>query len=254
MLTARFRANGSTRFGKNNRFGYFPSMSVGWNIAKEDFMETIKGIKLLKLCANWGQNGNDRIGDWQYLSTVSTRFRGYTFNNIIFSGASPTKFEVVGEQIVDCCYGGGNSNDVPAIVRMSRWEMDPNDRIYDALWYKYYAGIFRANLFLQKIEGIAFLNQDDKNRMIAEAHFLRAYFYFDLVRLFENIPLILHPLERSEYYTQTQAAPSLTYAQLKKDLVVAIKQGLPDLRDILASETARVSKHAAEALLARVWL
>ena len=91
MLTATFRADGSTKFGPNNRFGYFPSFSAGWNISNEKFMESVTGIESLKLRASWGQNGNDKIGDWQYLATVSSGARGYTFNDVIYAGVSPTK-------------------------------------------------------------------------------------------------------------------------------------------------------------------
>lgn len=91
MLTATFRADGSTRFGKNNRFGYFPSVSVGWNISEEKFMENVQALDYLKLRASWGQNGNEKIGDWQYLATISTGARGYVFGNVMMPGASPDK-------------------------------------------------------------------------------------------------------------------------------------------------------------------
>lgn len=91
MLTATFRADGSTRFGKNNRFGYFPSVSVGWNISEEKFMSGVNWLDYLKLRGSWGQNGNEKIGDWQYLATISTGARGYVFGGTIRPGASPDK-------------------------------------------------------------------------------------------------------------------------------------------------------------------
>jgi len=91
MLTATVRADGSTRFGVNNRFGYFPSVSAGWNISNEKFMEDVTAFDMLKLRASWGQNGNESIGDWQYLATISSGARGYNFNDVIYPGASPAK-------------------------------------------------------------------------------------------------------------------------------------------------------------------
>ncbi|MDD2797176.1 MAG: RagB/SusD family nutrient uptake outer membrane protein [Bacteroidales bacterium] len=164
-------------------------------------------------------------------------------------------FEVISEQLGDCCYGGGgNANDVPFIVKMSKWQSDVNDPSMEGLWYKYYSGIYRANLFLEKVPAIPFEDAAKKNRFIAEAKFLRANFYFDLVRLFGNVPLITKTLVPSEYYTQLQANPDDVYAQIKTDLVDAIGGGLPLKSDIPVAENGRISKHAAEALLTRVWL
>ena len=63
LLTATFRADGSSRFGKNHKYGYFPSVGVGWNILKEDFMAGVKGINTLKLRLGWGKTGNQEFGD-----------------------------------------------------------------------------------------------------------------------------------------------------------------------------------------------
>jgi hypothetical protein len=163
-------------------------------------------------------------------------------------------FEVVSEQLGDCCYGGGgNANDVPFIVKMSKWQSDVNDPSFEALWYKYYSGIYRANLFLEKVTAIPFESADKKARFIAEAKFLRANYYFDLVRLFGHVPLILHTLAPSEYSTQMQADPSEVYAQIKTDLTDAIT-ALPKRGDIPVAESGRISKPAAQALLTRVWM
>ena len=61
MLTGTFRADGSTRFGENNKYGYFPSVGVAWNISKEDFMASNRLISNLKLRLGWGQTGNQEF-------------------------------------------------------------------------------------------------------------------------------------------------------------------------------------------------
>ncbi|KAF2327698.1 SusC/RagA family TonB-linked outer membrane protein [Flavobacterium daemonense] len=61
LLTASMRADGSTRFGKNNKYGYFPSAALGWNISKEKFLENVTAVDNLKLRASWGQTGNQEV-------------------------------------------------------------------------------------------------------------------------------------------------------------------------------------------------
>ncbi|MFN2380159.1 MAG: RagB/SusD family nutrient uptake outer membrane protein [Bacteroidales bacterium] len=159
--------------------------------------------------------------------------------------------EVISEIASDNCYGGGsNANDIPGIVDIDQHEMDPAYVGYEALWYKYYFGIYRANLLLERIEGIEFKNDNLKKRFIAEARFLRANYYFDAVRLFGNIPLILKPLAPSEY-SQEQDEPSRVYAQILKDLQKAVYV-LPEI--VPPSETGRITRWAAEALAGRVFL
>ena len=72
LLTASYRIDGSSRFGEGNRFGFFPSVSVGWLLDQESFIPQTDVLTTLKLRASWGQTGNDRIGNYEYLPT----FRG----------------------------------------------------------------------------------------------------------------------------------------------------------------------------------
>lgn len=77
IVSATFRADGSSRFGRNNRVGYFPSFSAAWLISEEDFWN-IPMINFLKLRGSWGRNGNDRIGNYSY-STLVYSGQNYTF-------------------------------------------------------------------------------------------------------------------------------------------------------------------------------
>ncbi|WP_119791657.1 SusC/RagA family TonB-linked outer membrane protein [Flavobacterium anhuiense] len=61
LLTASMRGDGSTRFGKNNKYGYFPSFALGWNIANESFLRDSSTLNNLKLRASWGQTGNQEV-------------------------------------------------------------------------------------------------------------------------------------------------------------------------------------------------
>ncbi len=72
MVQATVRRDGSSRFGSNNKYGIFPSFSLGWNIVNEEFMETSRTwLSNLKLRFSWGKNGNDNIGDFSY-TTLTT--------------------------------------------------------------------------------------------------------------------------------------------------------------------------------------
>jgi TonB-linked SusC/RagA family outer membrane protein len=89
LFSAAMRADGSSRFGPNNRYGYFPSVSAGWIISEESFWNS-KVLEFLKIRASWGQNGNDRIGNYGFTSVVLSG-QNYTFGpgQIITNGSVP---------------------------------------------------------------------------------------------------------------------------------------------------------------------
>lgn len=95
LFTAIVRRDGSSRFGPNNRWGTFPSLSAGWIATSEDFMKNISWLNFLKIRAGWGKNGNDRINNYLYMATISSYAQGYYFggagNQTISVGASPDK-------------------------------------------------------------------------------------------------------------------------------------------------------------------
>ena len=86
MLTATIRRDGSSRFGDENKYGIFPSASIGWVISREDFMSNFSGfIDMLKIRASWGQNGSENIGDFRYTSVIGNA-------NIYYFGDSKTQY------------------------------------------------------------------------------------------------------------------------------------------------------------------
>lgn len=72
LFTASLRADGSSRFGSNNRWGYFPSFAAGWNISEENFLKGNPVLNILKLRMSWGQTGNTSITPYQSLSVLSS--------------------------------------------------------------------------------------------------------------------------------------------------------------------------------------
>ncbi|WP_423818626.1 TonB-dependent receptor [Salinimicrobium sp. TIG7-5_MAKvit] len=80
LLSAIIRRDGSSRFGENNKYGYFPSASVGWVVSKEDFWGYDNPFQFLKVRGSYGVVGNDNIGDLTYLSTIGSG-RNYAFGD-----------------------------------------------------------------------------------------------------------------------------------------------------------------------------
>lgn len=87
LLTATFRADGTSRFPSQNRWGYFPSVGLGWNIAKEAFMSDQKTFDNLKLRGSWGRVGNDQIASNLY-NPLATLNVPYFYNGSEFLGIS----------------------------------------------------------------------------------------------------------------------------------------------------------------------
>jgi len=165
---------------------------------------------------------------------------GYTMKQPLLSAASD-----------DCWAGGSNAADQPAWVAYDNFNMTSFIGPQGGLWSKNFSGINRANLILSKIDKSTVLTPAFRTRAVAETKFLRAYFYFDLVRWFGNVPLILKELTPSELYTQVQVPPAQVYAQIEKDLRDAIA-GLPVT--VADGEKGRVAQGAAKAQLAKVLL
>lgn len=204
-----------------------------------------------------------------YYNTQEDMFQSMTaaYNVLLWSapkaisgGAQNCAFEIVSEILSDCCYAGGaNATDAVQTSRLDRFTMLVSDLYPEALWHKYYTGINRCNQFLANVDKAEFEDPSLKVRYTAEVRFLRAWYYFDLVRLFGNVPLILRNLTPADY-AQVQETPANVYKQISEDLLAAIRDEegneiLPACNAALdASEKGRATTDAAKALLCRVWL
>lgn len=146
--------------------------------------------------------------------------------------------------------GGGNATDGAGIQGFSNYTLT-SLIMPRSFWSDHYQGIFRANVLLQKLPNT---NMDAtlKARYTAETKALRALYYFNLVRMFKNVPLILEPVTTANMYEITQAAPAAVYTQIEKDLTEAIAALPPTVS--LTTEAGRFTKGAAQALLGKVYL
>lgn len=92
MLTVSFRADGSSKFPKDNRWAYFPSASAAWGFGEEKFVKNIKWISSGKLRAGFGTTGNNRVTDYAALTALQiTPESGYSTGNTPGKGVVPTK-------------------------------------------------------------------------------------------------------------------------------------------------------------------
>lgn len=152
----------------------------------------------------------------------------------------------------DAFCGASGIGDMAQWHEIERCNMTSENAAALALWERCYIGNYRANLYLSKQDGITFTTPGLKERMNGEALFIRAVMYWDLVRHFGWVPIITTVLPNVEAYKSVpQSTPSAVYAQIMSDLDAAIA-GLPET--VPANEGGRVTKAAAQALMARIFL
>lgn len=96
LLEANLRRDASSRFAKENRVATFPSISAGWRLSDEPFMQNLRGVSNLKLRASWGQLGNQQLGtqdrpnDFPYVANISLGRDNFVFGNTVTTGATQT--------------------------------------------------------------------------------------------------------------------------------------------------------------------
>lgn len=156
----------------------------------------------------------------------------------------------------DAYSGGGSPSDAVGVKGIENFDNTPNinfaatDGTYSSVWSIYYQGVARANVFLANIDRVT-ASDDFKKVSTGEAKFLRANFHFELVKWFENVPVLTAPLTDPEQYNQPQAAPEAALNQVAKDLVEAMAV-LP--KKSLKANNGHATYWAASGMLARVYL
>ncbi len=143
--------------------------------------------------------------------------------------------------------GGENANDVPGIQEIDNMTHTPINAQLRDLWNWMFAGVNRANYLLEFKDKTDFPNRDN---VVAQATFLRAYYYFELVKFFGDVPLSVDQrLLFGDQNTIERTPSEDVYAQIEADLIFAA-DNLP----LVQAETGRVTKGAAQSLLGKVYL
>lgn len=147
--------------------------------------------------------------------------------------------------------GGGSSTDGAGIQGFASYSINPVI-MPPSYWRDYYQGIARANLLIERIPN-ADMNDQTRKRFIAEAKVLRSLYYFELVRMFKNIPLILQTIKTTDdYYNIPQAKPEDVYAQIESDILASVDD-LP-MTVTAAIEKGRITQGTARAILGKIYL
>lgn len=156
----------------------------------------------------------------------------------------------VSELMSDDRLGGGGPDD-KSCKAIDQFKKSSED-MFNNPWRAMYFGVYRSNYLLANLDNVVWNSEESKNKILGETHFLRAYFYFDLARMFGEVPMVLEP----EPVNIPKTPANQLYAQIASDLKNAIEM-LPSVKfqDIdRGKDLGRVTKWAAEALMARVFL
>jgi len=89
-ITASMRADGSSRFGKDKKYGYFPSAALAWRISNEGFLKNLALINDMKIRVSYGETGNNNIGNYAQYATIG--YESYPFGGTAFGGSAPIQF------------------------------------------------------------------------------------------------------------------------------------------------------------------
>ena len=162
---------------------------------------------------------------------------------------------VCAEVLSDLCFGGTGATDGDDFRKIDEYDKELGigyTNIFNNTWKNSYKTIFRCNMLISRIDQVDWQSNTQLAKDIeAEARFIRAFTYFDMVRMFERIPLLSEP--SSENIPQSE--PDETYTLIAEDLLFAVNNiSAKAYNNIGSTDYGHVTKWAAEALLARVYL
>lgn len=147
--------------------------------------------------------------------------------------------------------GGSGDNDAIELLRLETFQGPTNTSLLESEWAANYEGIYRANVVLEKVPGIE-MDGQLKARILGEAKFIRAWFFYNLVTMFGGVPLADHVLAPSEY-NMPRATAAEVWSLIENDLKDAAA-ALPLRSQYAPQDLGRITKGAAQALLAKAYL
>ena len=167
--------------------------------------------------------------------------------SVLNSGNYSPTFLMASELASDDQLGGGGANDYS--TQAQDLLMSSGTDMFRPFWQDCYAGIHRANNAIETLDNCSgYPSDDQKNQMMGEAYFMRAFYYYELASTFENIPLVL----TTDPVNNPQATPDDTWGQIISDLKQAIT--LMPSHPVGWQDAGHADRWTAEALMARCWL
>jgi hypothetical protein len=115
------------------------------------------------------------------------------YQPLAFTNSNNNRLWVFGDVASDDSEKGGDPGDQADVELIDQFNITPINGNLEAMWSLLYEGVTRCNIVLKKVPAIN-MNEVLKMRLLSEAHFLRAYYYFTLVNLFGDVPVILEPI------------------------------------------------------------
>ncbi len=180
------------------------------------------------------------------------------YNSLYFGSFDPTtvgfQYYMAVDVASDDSDKGSTSTDFAPAQDIDNFTTNANNSIINNLWQGYYRGIARANTAVDQLEQATF-DEETRDRLIGEVKYIRAMYYFNLVRLFGGVPLIARVPEPEEFNSdefQTRASKEAIYDQIIEDLEFSVEK-LP-LKGAAGSTSGRATKGAAQGLLAKVYM
>lgn len=173
------------------------------------------------------------------------------YQRTISNGSYPTIYQAA-EMMSDECFGGGSSNDITnrLLDRFDQTMKSDATDIFAGIWSDYFKSIYNSNVLISSLDKISWTNKSDRNRIEGEVRALRGLAYFDMVRMFENVPLQTEPTNN----VVPQSDPNEVYAQIVSDLKFAAENIPAELYTDNNATLGHISRYAAAAMLARVYL
>ncbi len=190
---------------------------------------------------------------------AASRVVGGVYNSLYFGGFDATTVGFLWVIALDVASDDGDKGSTPSDFgpagEIDNFTYTPNNFIFNNIWRGHYIAIARANRAIDLLEKSTF-DATTKNRLLGEVRFLRGMYYFNLVRFFGGVPLVLRvPTDANELNTdefQTRATKQQVYDVIVADLQFAVNN-LPLKGDPL-TQTGRANKGAAQAYLSKVYL
>ncbi|MBN1950866.1 MAG: RagB/SusD family nutrient uptake outer membrane protein [Bacteroidales bacterium] len=225
---------------------------------KKIYLIALVGLLAFGSCEEWlevSPYGQKVVGN--FYQTPADALQGLVAAYDVLQWSYYDHILQITEAASDNCFGGAGASDDQRYQVWDDFISYGFNNPHDECWGKYWTGIYRCNVLLQNLGDVSGWENEDnmsEERFTAEARFLRAYFYFDLVRMWGNVPLLSSVIDVNNLNVPP-SPPEDVYAQIAEDLVYAIEtlEAVP-YQSIDPSEYGRVTKWAAEALLGRVFL
>ena len=216
----------------------------------------------IALCAGFATGCNkeflDRkpLGELTYDTFFSTEAQAIQATNAIYHQFRSWECSSLGyigmtDILSDDADKGSTPNDQPLLGDIDNFNFDANNTYFSQVWTGFYRAIARANLAIKRIPDVPDMDETLRQRLIGEAKFLRAHAYFLLVQWYGDLPIITEPLSADQYYNQRRSPVSDVYALIESDLLAAAAS-LPKKGDYTSDDLGRVTKGAAQGLLAKL--